>query len=189
MTGAKSYYQYASVILVGIVIFLLDYYELANNVLNEIILFAVGILKSGYFFYFVFSRIKESIHKEFYFDEFISFIGFSIVLIIISFATDYYCLYQIDNHAFFGIRDHSYVVSDWITFFYFSISAFTTAGLGDIHPQSSVAEIFVSMELMVAFFFTILVITNVLELRESFTKKKSKNYDDPSEAPRKSQLK
>lgn len=177
MKGARSYYQYATVILAGVIIFLLDYYELSNNFLNELILFGVGILKSAYFIYFVFYRIKESIHKDFYFDEFISFIGFSIVLIIISFAIDYYCLYRIDSHSFYGIHDKHYLLSDWVTFFYFSISAFTTAGFGDIHPQSSVAEIFVSMELMVAFFFTILVITNVLELRESFTKKKLKNED------------
>ena len=172
MIAAKYLYQYGLVIAIGILISVLDYYELSDNVFNEGLLFLVGITKSAFFIYFVFARIKESVHKEFYFDEFISFIGVSIFLIIISFAIDFYCLYRVDSSAFFGIQSKS-IVADCITFFYFSISAFTTAGFGDIHPQSSVAQIFVSMELMIAFFFTILVITNVLELRESFTRKKS----------------
>ena len=174
--GPRAFYRYAVVIVAGIIIFLLDHYGLSNDMLNEIILFVVNVIKSGYFIYFVFVRIKESVHKDFYFDEFISFIGLSIVLIIISFAIDFYCLYQIDANSFFGVQHGGNMARDWVTFFYFSISAFTTAGFGDVHPVSSVAQVFVSMELMVAFFFSILVITNVLELRKSFTRKKSKSH-------------
>ncbi len=172
MIAAKYLYQYGLVISIGIAIFVLDYYQLSDNTFNEGLLFLVGVSKSACFIYFVFARIKESVHKEFYFDEFISFIGVSIFLIIISFAIDFYGLYRIDADSFYGIQSES-ILTDCVTFFYFSISAFTTAGFGDIHPQSPVAQIFVSMELMIAFFFTILVITNVLELRESFTRKKS----------------
>jgi hypothetical protein len=171
--GVNAFYRYSAVILAGLIIFLLDYYGLSHDLTNEVILFFVNVVKSAYFIYFVFLRIKDSIHQDFYFDEFISFIGLSIVLIIVSFAIDFYCLYQIDPTSFFGIQSRPYIVQDLVTFFYFSISAFTTAGFGDIHAVSSVAQVFVSMELLVAFFFTILVITNVLELRESFTRKKS----------------
>ncbi|MBK8192861.1 MAG: hypothetical protein IPK76_06550 [Lewinellaceae bacterium] len=45
-------------------------------------------------------------------------------------------------------------------------------GLGDIFPHSSSARIFVSTEALLAFCFTILIIANVMHLRESLGKKR-----------------
>ena len=173
MAHIKSTYKYLAVILVGSIIFFLDYFELTNPVTNEIVLFIISILKSVYFIYFVFRTIKETANKDFYFDDFMSFIVVSILLVIISFAIDYYCLFRIKKDAFAGLIPKSSIVTEFITFFYYSISVFTTAGFGDVKPNCTSAQIFVSMELLIAFFFTVLVIANIGHIRSSFGQKKN----------------
>ncbi len=170
MTHIKSTYKYFTVILLGLLIFLLDYYGLADPVINEVLLFALSIAKAAYFIFFVFQTIKETAHKEFYFHEFISFAVVSILLVIMSFAIDYYCLFRISADSFAGTIPKSNIVTEFISFIYYSISVFTTAGFGDIKPNSTNAQVFVSMELMIAFFFTILVIANISHIRSSFSK-------------------
>ena len=171
MEHLKSIYKYLFVIITGIVIYFLDYFELANPVANEIILSVISLLKAAYFIYFVFRTIKETAHKEFDFTEFMRFVVISILLVILSFALDYYCLFKINQQAFIGIIPKQNIITEFISFFYYSISVFTTAGFGDIKPNSTSAQVFVSMELMIAFFFTILVIANITHIRASFKEK------------------
>ncbi len=175
MSHVKSTYKYLLVILIGISIFLLDYFELANRNGSEIILLVISLLKAGYFIYFVFRTIKETAHREFNFHEFMAFVVASILLVILSFAIDYYCLYRIDANAFAGLIPKQNIATEFISFFYYSISVFTTAGFGDIKPNSSSAQIFVSTELMIAFFFTILVIANIGHIRSSFAQRNNNN--------------
>lgn len=173
MGHLKSTYKYLLVIGIGLIIFLLDYFELANNLSNEIVLSAISLLKAAYFIFFVFRTIKETANKEFDFHEFMTFVVVSILLVILSFAIDYYCLFRINAQAFAGLIPKQNILSEFISFFYYSISVFTTAGFGDIKPNSTSAQIFVSTELMIAFFFTILVIANIGHIRSSFIQKKN----------------
>ncbi|MDB5232260.1 MAG: ion transporter [Chitinophagaceae bacterium] len=170
MPHLRATYKFAIIILIGLLIFLSDFFELANPLSNEIILFAICFFKVNYFMRFVFRQIKLTAHKEFYFHEFISFIVVTILLVIVSYCIDYYCLFRIDPGAFTVIIQRN-IATELISFFYFSISVFTTAGFGDVKPNFTTAQILVSSELMIAYFFTILVLANILLLRESFTRK------------------
>ena len=172
MAQVKTTYKYAIVILIGLLVFLADFFELANPVVNEIILLTICIFKSSYFIWFVFQQIKKTTNKEFYFHEFMSFIAVSILLVIISYSIDFYCLFRIQPESFSGLIPKENILTEFITFFYYSISVFTTAGFGDVKPNSTYAQIFVSTELMIAFFFTILVLANISHIRESLNRKK-----------------
>ena len=101
------------------------------------------------------------------------FIGMSIVLFIISYAIDFYCLYQINPDSFHGLTQPANLANDFLSFFYYSVTTFTTAGLGDIVPASASARLFTSAELIISFFFTIFIIANLAILRESFSQKKN----------------
>lgn len=160
---------------IGAIIFLLDYYEEVSPGVNEVVLFLLCISKSAYFIYVTFSRIKKTLETEFFYHEFLSFIIYNVLLIILSYAIDYYCLYRIDETAFRGTANAGTIVSQFITFSYFSIATFTTVGFGDIFPVSTSARIFVSTEVLLAFFFNILIIANVVHLRESLGKKQEIN--------------
>ena len=175
MHHVNSIYKYLIVIGLGLAIFLVDYFELVNTLSSEIVLLILSLLKSGYFIFFVFRTIKETAHREFDFNEFMAFVVVSILLVIFSFAIDYYCLFRIDVHSFAGVIAKQNIVTEFISFIYYSISVFTTAGFGDIKPNSTSAQIFVSTELMIAFFFTILVIANIGHLRNSYKDRKSNN--------------
>lgn len=171
MSSLKTTYKFAIVIFVGFLIFLADFFNLDKPFANEIFLLIICIFKSSYFIWFVFGQIKETTHEKFFFHEFISFIVVSILLVIISYAIDFYCLFRIQGDSFLGLIPKQSIMTEFITFFYFSISVFTTAGFGDVKPNSTTAQIFVSTELMIAYCFTILILANISNIRESFKKK------------------
>ena len=174
----KSAIQPVVVILLGVIIFFLDYSERVGPLANEITLFLLTIGKSAYFIFLTFRRIRNTLETEFFYHEFLSFIVYHVLLIILSFAVDFYCLYQIDSTAFLGIQQRQTILDEFVTFAYFSVASFTTVGFGDILPRSTSAQIFVSAEVMLAFFFNILIIANVIQIRESMSKKQEKSQQE-----------
>ncbi|ULQ51049.1 potassium channel family protein [Flavihumibacter fluvii] len=174
MLELKIAYKYGIVILIGILIFLLDWYNESGSVLNESILIIAGLLKSLYFIRFTFNRIKETAHKEFIFSEFATFISFNIALIVLSFAIDFNCLFRIRETAFTGIIPTENIIKEFIGFLYFSASTFTTAGFGDIKPNDAITQLFVMAELFTGYFYTILVIANIMHIRNSIVRKSEK---------------
>ncbi len=66
-------------------------------------------------------------------------------IIITTFATIYSLIYVSVPNAFAGFSDTS-SLSKAVDVVYFSATTFTTLGLGDIHPASPIAKIFVSAE-------------------------------------------
>lgn len=167
-------WPFAVVLLAGTLVFLADYYELKNPFFRELVLTAISLTKSVWFVMFVVRHIRLGTEKDFYFHEFRGFIGVSILLFVLSYALDFYCLYQIRSDSFRGLPANPDLLEFFITFFYFSVTNFTTAGLGDILPNTESARLFVASELIISFFFTILVIANLSMLRESFANKPKK---------------
>lgn len=168
----REAWPFAIVLLIGTFVFLADVYELQNPFLRELGLTVISLAKSIWFIRFVVRRIRVSTEQVFYFHEFMVFIGIGVLLFVLSYAIDFYCLYQINPNAFRGLPTHPDLLDDFITFFYFSVTNFTTAGLGDIIPNTKSARLFVASELIIAFFFTIFVIANLALLRESFVQKR-----------------
>lgn len=167
----KEAWPFFVVLLAGTIVFLADFYEFQNPLLRELVLSITSLAKSICFILFVVQRIRISTEKQFYFHEFAAFIGISVLLFVLSFAIDFYCLYQISPNAFRGLPPNPDLLDDFVTFFYFSVTNFTTAGLGDIVPNTKSARLFVASELIISFFFTIFVIANLALLRESFAQK------------------
>ncbi len=167
----RQAWPFVVVLLAGTMIFLADFYEFQNPFFRELVLSLISLAKSIWFIQFVVRRVRVSTQEQFFFHEFAAFIGISVLLFVLSFAIDFYCLYQINPDAFLGLPATPDLLDDFITFFYFSVTNFTTAGLGDIVPNAKSARIFVASELILSFFFTIFVIANLALLRESFSRK------------------
>lgn len=166
----KSIYQFVTVLFIGLVIYLLDLLELADPLTNEFLLFAISLIKSVYFIYITIRGIRQTADTDFNFKEFATFVSVSVSLIILSFAIDFYCLFEIDTDAFTGITGSDNSLPRMIAFLYFSVTTFTTAGLGDIKPISISSQVFVMCELFIAFFYTILIIANITHLRKDLSK-------------------
>jgi len=171
MVHFRTTFKFGVVIVLGFLVFLLDYWEITNPFFNELALLVISVSKSGYFIWFTLSNIQDTAHRDFYFHEFVPFLVMSVLLIILSFGVDYYCLFRINENAFSGELPQGHVLETATTFLYFSVTNFTTAGLGDIAPKTASARIFVMLELIIGFFFTILVIANITQIRESFSRK------------------
>ncbi len=170
MRYVKETAPFAWVILVGVAIFLLDLFEFSNESARKGILVSIVLFKSGYFIWLLITRLKRTAGQHFFFDQFARFIALSVLLAVVSFALDYYCLFRIDESAFRGVSAEVSAGSELLTYFYFSVSTFTTAGLGDITPVGKVAQSLVALQLAIGWLTTVLVIGNVVHLRESFTK-------------------
>jgi hypothetical protein len=146
---------------------MLDNFNAFGSQINESILFAVGIFKSIYFIRFTFNRIRETAHSDFIFSDFATFVSFNIILMVFSFAIDYDCLYRIREATFTGVIQAGGWLKEFIGFIYFSASTFTTAGFGDIKPNDSITQVFVMAELFTGYFYSILIITNIMHIRAS----------------------
>lgn len=168
----KEAAPFLSVIALGLAIFLLDLFEFSSTGVRKGILVSLAIFKSGYFLWMLLSRLRRSAGQEFYFHHFARFIAINVFLVMLSFAVDYYCLFRIQPDDFKGLPENAGIGGEMLSFFYFSVSTFTTAGLGDIAPAGMAARAFVTLQLCIGWLCTVLIIGNVAHLRESFVRKK-----------------
>jgi hypothetical protein len=88
-------------------------------------------------------------------------------LITLSFAVDYTCLYQFDKESFRGIIYANTLFDSFFDFLYFSVLTFTTTGFGDIIPITKSSKSLVTMQVIVAFITTIIVISNFVHIKDS----------------------
>lgn len=171
MQNLKEISPFIFVILIGVLIYLLDLFEFSSESARTGILATISLFKSAYFLWLLLTRLKRTAGQDFFFYEFARFIALSVLLVVVSFALDYYCLFRIDETEFRGVLSDASRRIELLTFFYFSVSTFTTAGLGDITPLGMVAQALVALQLCIGWLTTVLVIGNVAHLRESLTKK------------------
>lgn len=164
----RDTWPFIIVLFAGILMFLADYYEFQNAFARELVLALISLGKSIWFVGFVIRRIRASAENEVLFHEFLAFIAIGVVLFVFSYAIDFYCLYQIRKDSFTGLPQPPDLVDDFLTFCYFSVTNFTTAGLGDVMPKTKSARFFVASELIISFFFAIFIMANLATLRESY---------------------
>ena len=91
--------------------------------------------------------------------------GLILFISILSYATDYTCLFLFNDMAFEGISAHtnSYIFSLY-HFFYFSVVTFSNVGYGDITPVSEVAKFVVMLEIFLSFFLVVFALANIKKI-------------------------
>ncbi|MCC7504794.1 MAG: hypothetical protein IT259_05830 [Saprospiraceae bacterium] len=171
MKYIKETAPFAYVIFLGIAIFLLDLFEFSSESARKGILIPVALFKASYFLYLLISRLRKTAGQQFFFYQFANFIALSVLLVVVSFSLDYYCFYRIDASSFSGIPPGISTLKEFLAFFYFSVSTFTTAGLGDITPRGSLTQVLVALQLSIGWLTTVLVIGNIAHLREDLTQR------------------
>ena len=88
--------------------------------------------------------------------------SFLILITLVSFATDYTCLFQSNSDSFDGLAhiNNSYL-SNLYQFFYFSTTTFSTVGFGDIRPVSDAAKFVVMLEIFLSFLIIVFSLANI----------------------------
>jgi len=91
--------------------------------------------------------------------------GLLIGISILSFATDYTCLYQFEHTTFEGVPAYSdNYFYNLYHFIYFSVITFSTVGYGDISPVSEVARFVVMLEIFLSFFIIVFALANIKKI-------------------------
>ena len=170
-------YKFSFVLIIGFILFIIGGKEMGKGTVPEAILLGYSLGKTFYFFKLVINRIKQTAHQVLDTNDIMSFIGINTILIVVSYGVDYICLFEINKHSFSGIETWGHLGPHFVTFLYFSIVTFSTAGVGDIAPVTLTARLLTSAELMLAWFLTILVIANFSFIRESFVQKKEESIE------------
>ncbi|MBX9851864.1 MAG: hypothetical protein K2X86_08905 [Cytophagaceae bacterium] len=159
--------QHVVVILIGIGIFYIDEVEFLDGFYPKLFLLILAFAKCIYFIGHSFKKIEEASLNNFTYNKFLVIILTNIFLIILSFAVDYSCLYEFDSNSFQGLTRDGSMFTIFYDFFYFSVLTFTTTGFGDIIPLTKPAKFLVTIEVIVAFITTIIVIFNFIHIKDS----------------------
>ena len=152
---------FISCILVVTMLLVFACYELHNTSAKTGVLLVLMMIKVTYFMVATLGWIHHTVTSAHHRKYMINFLVLQMLLIVLSFGTDYYCLYQIDPSSFRIVDGQKQPMEQFLIFLYFSLGKYTTAGVGDIHPASPVARLCAMGEMVVAYFTTALIIANV----------------------------
>lgn len=163
---------FVSIILGGVLLFVFDFYELNSPDINIGLLLLMTALKVLYFLGATLHWIRRTVSSAYHRRYLMGFLVFQVLLIVLSFAIDYYCLYQINPRSFLLPTDQlgQGRAAQFLTFLYFSLGKYTTAGGGEMHPATPAAEACAMGEMVVSYFTTVLIIANVGYLQTLFSR-------------------
>lgn len=162
---------FIGIILGGLLLFVFDFYEVNSPRVNTLLLLLLLLAKAFYFVRAILGWVRKSVVSTYHLTYLMSFFALHVLLLVLSSGIDYYCLYRINPESFAPIANGLGPWSQLLTFLYFSLGKFTTAGGGELHPTSAVAQCCVMVEMALSYFTTVLVIANVSYLQALFKPK------------------
>ncbi|WP_239004645.1 potassium channel family protein [Paenibacillus tepidiphilus] len=105
-----------------------------------------------FYIHFIFHEIKESNNREVHIKQTLLRISIAAITCIIFFTVVYTSIYKLFGQTSFqgeGMGDD--LLSQLITFLYFSVATFTTVGYGDIAPIDNTSRLVVVMQISFSF--------------------------------------
>ena len=166
--------KYFSVIGISFLIFLmLNSIELISVKSLKMIILVMILTKSTIFFKITFNKLISSSRKNVAMHNFFAFMFINVLIMMFSFSFDYYSLYILDNNTFVGISKHHPFYYQFFEFIFFSFFNFSNFGYGQIYPNSIIAKIAVSIEIIVPFVAFAFMLCDFVSLKESL---KSGNF-------------
>ena len=162
---------FAALLLGSSLLYLFNLIKFDSPGVDTGLVLLMTVVKVACFLFATLHWIQQTVSSSFHRQYLMSFLVLQVLLIVFSFALDYYYLYQINSAAFHLPADRKSHGELLLTFLYFSLGKYTTAGVGDIHPTSPAAQICAMGEMVVSYFTTVLLIANVSYLQALFSRK------------------
>ncbi len=159
--------KYLVVIGSGLLAFYFDELEIVNPALNTFFIISISVFKTGFFIQQSLRKIGEVVNKNVAYFRFLIFMTTNILIIIISFSIDYFCLYQVDHSHFDGLpvsADHFRLLFEFV---YLSMLGFNNLGFYDVVPVSIASKSLIMMEILLYYFSIILILSDFISLRDS----------------------
>lgn len=144
---------------------------------------AVVAAKSSFFFAENLREILLATAKDIPYHKFMALMLVNMAQIILSFALDYWCLLAADARSLSSINPEFTRPELMFECLYFSFLNFTFFGYGDITPQTIPAKLVTMMELLLAFFTVIFLLSDFISLKDSLRPPRNPaGHQSPKEA-------
>jgi len=127
--------------------------------------------KTMYYFAETLRHLLDSTAQDVAYHRFLALIAYNMAQITLSYAVDFYCLYQIDRSSLSGIDPALRGAALFFECFYFSVLNFSFFGYGDITPTNVPAKVVMLLEVVTAFSTVIFLLSDFVCMKESMRRK------------------
>ncbi|NMO95658.1 potassium channel family protein [Paenibacillus lemnae] len=150
----------------------------------RVIILLFTLASAAFYILYIFRKIAESVHKEITIRTTLIRISFAALTCILFFTLVYMSIYKLfGRESFVGENLGEDSLSQFISFFYFSVITFVTVGYGDVAPGDNTARLAVIIQIVFSFVTVGYALSMLGTLRQIFTP----GEDDPDEAVKKEQ--
>jgi len=138
---------------------------------HGICLLVVGLAlaKTAYFFVENLQHILLATSHEIPYHRFLALMAVNMAQITISFALDFFLLEAAEAGSFSGFAEGLKEPQILFDCFFYSLLNFTFFGFGDVTPQTIPAKIVTLMEVTLAFFTVIFLLSDFISLKDSLS--------------------
>jgi Na+/H+ antiporter NhaD/arsenite permease-like protein len=128
---------------------------------------ALALAKTAYFFVENLQHILLATSHEIPYHRFLALMGVNMAQITVSFTLDFFLLEAAEPESFAGFTAGLGEPRILFDCFFYSLLNFTFFGFGDITPQSIAAKLVTLMEVTLAFFTVIFLLSDFISLKDS----------------------
>lgn len=143
---------------------------------HAVCLLVVGLAlaKTAFFLFENLQHILLATSQEIPYHRFLALMGVNMAQITLSFALDYWVLESAEQGSFSGFGPASDATRVFFDCFFYSVLNFSFFGFGDIVPQTIAAKIVTLLEVVLAFFTVIFLLSDFISLKDSLRREQSR---------------
>jgi hypothetical protein len=172
--SSKTIFRQGAEVLAIIIIALGFQLILAKGLLTSMqacwVVAMLALLKTVFFLTETLHHLLTATRKNAPYHRFMALMIVNMAQVALSFGLDYWCLYTAMPSSFEGIKDTLHGAELVFECCYLSFLNITYFGYGDITPQIVPAKLVTMMELLIAFFTFIFLLSDFISLKEAIQK-------------------
>ncbi len=132
-----------------------------------LVVLAAAFAKTVFFFVENLQHILMATRDNMPYHHVLGLMGVNMAQITVSFALDCWCLETAEPASFSSINAAWSQGEQMFEFFFFSVLNFSFFGFGDVTPQTIPAKLITMMEVLLAFFTVIFLLSDFVSLKDS----------------------
>ena len=132
-----------------------------------LVVMSVALTKTIFFFVENLQHILMATRDNMPYHRVLGLMGVNMAQITLSFALDFWCLETAEPASFSSIDAAWSQAEQIFEFFFFSVLNFSFFGFGDVTPQTVPAKVVTMMEVLLAFFTVIFLLSDFVSLKDS----------------------
>lgn len=140
-----------------------------------VLVMVVTAAKTSFFFMEDLQQILQATARDIPYHRFMALMLVNMAQIILSFGLDYWCLMTAEPRSLSEFNPDFTRAELIFECLYYSFLNFTYFGYGDITPQTIPAKVVTMMELLLAFFTVIFLLSDFISLKDSLRPSRSRD--------------